>query len=68
VDITDAVKPGENSLEIEVINAWNNRLAGDAHLPADQRHTSIAFPSVTTHTELTPAGLLGPVRAHFYPE
>jgi hypothetical protein len=65
VDITDAVKPGENALEIEIINPWNNRLAGDASLPADRRKTSLALATVTEHAPLMPAGLLGPVRVVF---
>jgi hypothetical protein len=36
VDVTDALKPGVNKLEIEVTNEWTNRIAGDRLLPADQ--------------------------------
>jgi len=61
LDITAAVKPGANTLEVDVINTWNNRLAGDAALPVEQRATSITVAKVTKDTPLTPAGLVGPV-------
>jgi hypothetical protein len=37
VDLTAALKPGANKLEIEVTNEWTNRQVGDRLLPADQR-------------------------------
>lgn len=39
VDISSAVKPGANVLEIEVANLWPNRLIGDATLPKEERRT-----------------------------
>ncbi|MCX6899514.1 MAG: glycosyl hydrolase [Verrucomicrobia bacterium] len=39
VDITGALKPGANKLEIEVANLWPNRLIGDATLPKEKRLT-----------------------------
>lgn len=60
VDITDAIRLGDNSLEIEVINLWPNRLIGDASLAPEERltHTNIIFKS---DMPLLSSGLLGPV-------
>jgi hypothetical protein len=62
VDITKAVKPGANKLEVEVVNFWPNRVIGDASLPAEQRFTRTNIRKLTKDTPLMPSGLLGPVR------
>jgi hypothetical protein len=63
VDVTPAVKAGDNTLEVEVTNTWRNRLVGDSGKPPAERQTwvlgNINLPSTTP---LLPAGLLGPVR------
>jgi hypothetical protein len=61
VDIMSAAKSGSNTLEVAVVNVWNNRLAADVGLPADQRKTVLLSPTVKQGTPLLPAGLLGPV-------
>lgn len=60
IEITPALKPTGNILEIEVVNLWPNRLIGDAALPEEKRltHTNIAFKK---DAPLLPSGLLGPV-------
>ncbi len=60
VDVTNAVRPGENELEIEVVNSWRNRLIGDRELPEDKRLTRTNI-SVTKDWRLEASGLLGPV-------
>ena len=62
VDVTDAVKAGENTLQIEVVNFWPNRLIGDASLPVTERLTRTNIRKLTSKTPLEPAGLLGPVQ------
>ena len=37
VDVTGALKPGTNKLQIKVTNEWTNRQIGDRLLPPDQR-------------------------------
>jgi len=62
VDVTDAVKNGDNQLQIEVVNFWPNRIIGDASLPKEQRLTQTNIRKLTAQTPLEPAGLLGPVQ------
>jgi hypothetical protein len=59
-EITAAVKPTGNDLEIDVVNFWPNRIIGDAGLPEDQRHTKTNVPMKATDP-LLPSGLIGPV-------
>lgn len=62
VDISNAVKAGENKLEIEVVNFWPNRIIGDASLPAERRLTKTNIRKLTAKTPLEEAGLFGPVQ------
>ena len=62
VDITGAVKPGANKLEIEVVNFWPNRIIGDAGLPPEQRRTQTNIRKLTANTSLMESGLFGPVQ------
>ena len=60
-DISMAIKPGENKLEIEVVNFWPNRIIGDASLPLEKRFTRTNIRKLTANTPLEQVGLLGPV-------
>lgn len=62
VDLSGAVRAGENHLEVEVVNNWPNRLIGDAGLPPDQRRTKTNVKKFTGDSPLIVSGLLGPVR------
>jgi hypothetical protein len=76
--LTGAARSGDNELEIDVANVWQNRLIGDAGLPEEQRRTKTNVileqgertrryrcSSVNTIDPLTPSGLIGPVRLEF---
>jgi hypothetical protein len=39
VEVTGAIRPGVNDLEIEVVNLWPNRLIGDGKSPKEKRRT-----------------------------
>ncbi len=60
VEVTEALRPGENQLEVTVVNSWRNRLIGDRDKPRDQRLTNTNI-NVRDDWTLSPSGLLGPV-------
>jgi hypothetical protein len=63
VEITAAMQPTGNKLEIDVANLWPNRLIGDAALPPEQRFTvTNVRKTYQSDSPLLPSGLLGPVR------
>lgn len=62
VDITPLLQAGKNTLEVEVVSTWRNRLIGDAALAPEQRVTSVNFDIVTPGEPLQSSGLLGPVK------
>jgi hypothetical protein len=61
-EITKAIKPGENKIEIEVTNTWHNRLIGDNLLPPDKRITWTTAPFRLKGKPLLPAGLIGKLK------
>ena len=61
-DITEAVKAGENTLEVTVINTWPNRIIGDAQPDAGKPVTYTSYHFYNADSALFPAGLLGPVQ------
>ena len=67
-DITDYIKPGNNQLEVKVVNLWPNRLIGDSKLPVDKRFTKtniVKFEDANAEKLLRESGLLGPVQVKF---
>ncbi|MEI8372787.1 MAG: glycosyl hydrolase [Planctomycetota bacterium] len=67
IEITSAVQPTGNRLEIEVANLWTNRLLFDATLPPDKRLTTTNVTGFKPDMPLLPSGLLGPVRVMVEP-
>lgn len=60
LDITKAVKPGRNTLEVRVANLWVNRLIGDAQ-PGAVKVASTPLSAYRADAPLRPSGLIGPV-------
>jgi hypothetical protein len=63
-DVTNAVRPGKNQLEIKVTNLWPNRLIGDTFLPEGKQFTRTNIAAFTQNSPLLESGLLGPVELH----
>ena len=65
VDITKAIKQGNNTLEVKVANVWVNRLIGDEQ-PGATRIGWTDAQGFNGQEPLLPAGLLGPVKVINY--
>lgn len=63
--INNALRSGENTLEVEVVNVWRNRITGDRTIPENDRSTWLIFDAVTPDEELVPSGLMGPVTIEY---
>ena len=65
VDITEGLRPGENTIEIRVTNQWLNRIKGDEQLAEGQKFLPAAASIMDLFGagkgELPASGLLGPV-------
>jgi hypothetical protein len=62
VDVTNALKAGNNKIEIKVTDLWVNRLIGDAQPGVTNKITYTTMPFYQANSKLLPSGLLGPVR------
>jgi len=64
VNLGKAIRPGENTLDVQVVNSWRNRLISDAALPENQRLTKTNVRVITSGKNAwlpEASGLLGPV-------
>jgi hypothetical protein len=62
VEVTSALTPGANTLEIKVTNLWVNRLVGDQQPNVANKFTYTAQQFYRVDSPLLPSGLLGPVQ------
>lgn len=67
LNITDLLKKGVNTVEVDVVNCWRNRLIGEKEaIPAKDRFTFQTSTYLNKDSELQPSGLLGPVEIQVY--
>lgn len=61
LNVSGLLKQGENTLEIEVVNLWRNRLIKDKMLPENERYTWTVEEDIKPGEEPHSSGLLGPL-------
>ena len=66
VNITSGLKKGINTIEVEVVNNWQNRIIGDMRLPEKERKVWMTVNPWTAESPLQSSGLLGPVKIVAY--
>lgn len=57
---------GKNTIEIEVVNLWRNRLLKDRQLPIDERYTWHLVDDMKDGEKPQSSGLIGPVSIEYY--
>lgn len=62
IELKDALKMGENTLEIKVTNLWVNRLIGDQQPDVKTKISYTTMPFYKADSPLLPSGLMGPVK------
>ena len=63
LNITNFLNKGTNTVEVEVVNCWRNRLIGEKEaIPETDRFTFQTSTYLSKDDELQSSGLLGPVR------
>ena len=63
IDVTSALAPGSNRIEVKVTNLWVNRLIGDQQPWAPRKYAYADIAPYKADSPLLPSGLLGPVRS-----
>ena len=66
LNITKFLKKGVNTVEVDVVNNWRNRLIGEKNMPESERFTHQSFTYLNKDSELQESGLIGPVEIQNY--
>ena len=61
LNASNAIKEGKNTIVVEVVNVWRNRLTWDKTLPENEKKTWLLVDNITPEETLVTSGLLGPV-------
>ena len=64
LNVTGALKTGNNKVEIKVTNLWVNRLIGDQQPGVTNKITYTTMPFYQANSPLLPSGLIGPVKIY----
>ena len=67
VNITKALKKGKNTLRIDVVNTWVNRMIGDKTMPDGNPETWVGMNPYNSDSPLQKSGLIGPVKLQHLP-
>jgi len=62
LNIHGALKSGDNVIEVEVINTWNNRLVGDWRTPDQKQFTRTNIKNKFKNGQLLESGIVGKAR------
>lgn len=62
VDISEALKAGDNTIQVKVTNTWVNRLIGDAQPDVKVKTTFTTMPFYRANSPLLPSGMIGDVK------
>ncbi len=66
VDVTEHLKEGTNTLRVEVVNKWVNRIIGDMQRPESERDVWLKVNPYNADSGLPATGLIGDVKLEFY--
>jgi hypothetical protein len=61
-DVTSALRPGSNHLEVKITNLWPNRIIGDQQPNATRKYAWLDYRPFKASTPLLESGLMGPVK------